>query len=539
MRACLPPLLLLLLSAGARAWAPPPRLMIINGTFVRSSDGARVVPLGANYVLKAQPYFPEERIVARNARSIASGAAEMKYRPSDGRVVVPVVRLGVLMEAAMPNEAGVFDASWQANLEATVNAFAEAGVYVFLDIHQDAMAATSGGEGFPTWMTAMMQETAGDVPGCSTCHARNSYITSPEHPLACSVYELAGLLKSLGFDLPLPRIANATDPWRAYSVNGGAGDSRRMSVGNVNMRVNNHDGAWGHGILIMSQQVQNVAWRFYRSHRYPAEKAMFFDPYVAFVKYLCGVWQRHSNVVAVELLNEPPVGGLPDLIATRSVRKDLFDFYAAVVREVDADENVPRAPFAIEDLTGNNGRVAMTMALLDAIGIETALSDESLEILRRTSAQGRLVMSFHWYPSSCTDDSLRKWTRGALKLASDLGGAPIFLSEYFAQDRDTMARYMALCTELGCDAVTYWHFVDSEYTGRDGWFTSPQLIVYGQVDWAAWQQYEPSVADGSYWGASICGASGGKADLLSHVPPLTASPLSAKRRPGVPSVVLV
>lgn len=31
------------------------------------------------------------------------------------------------------------------------------------------------------------------------------------------------------------------------------------------------------------------------------------------MKYLCGVWQKFDNVVAVELMNEPLVAGLPNL----------------------------------------------------------------------------------------------------------------------------------------------------------------------------------------------------------------------------------
>eukprot|EP00122_Pirum_gemmata_P008753 Pgem_evm1s8077 len=34
-----------------------------------------------------------------------------------------------------------------------------------------------------------------------------------------------------------------------------------------------------------------------------------YTPYLTFVKYLSSVWNAHSNVIAVELLNEPPMAG--------------------------------------------------------------------------------------------------------------------------------------------------------------------------------------------------------------------------------------
>ena len=32
-----------------------------------------------------------------------------------------------------------------------------------------------------------------------------------------------------------------------------------------------------------------------------------------FLRYLCSVWEKYDNVIAVELMNEPPIAGLPDI----------------------------------------------------------------------------------------------------------------------------------------------------------------------------------------------------------------------------------
>jgi hypothetical protein len=103
----------------------------------------------------------------------------MKYKPNDGRKVVPMVRLSVLMEGAMP-DGPAFDPEWQAKLETTIETFKKEGVYVFLDIHQDALSSVNGGDGLPWWMAAKMQITP--PAGCYFCKLDDSYVVSPDHP---------------------------------------------------------------------------------------------------------------------------------------------------------------------------------------------------------------------------------------------------------------------------------------------------------------------------------------------------------------------
>ena len=47
------------------------------------------------------------------------------------------------------------------------------------------------------------------------------------------------------------------------------------------------------------------------------------------MKYLCSLWEKYENVIAVELLNEPPLGGLPNLCYALSIwrRVDPLPFW--------------------------------------------------------------------------------------------------------------------------------------------------------------------------------------------------------------------
>ena len=37
------------------------------------------------------------------------------------------------------------------------------------------------------------------------------------------------------------------------------------------------------------------------------------------MRYLCSLWDKYENVIAVELMNEPPLGGLPNLCYALSI----------------------------------------------------------------------------------------------------------------------------------------------------------------------------------------------------------------------------
>jgi len=380
-----------------------------------------------------------------------------------------------------------------------------------------------------------MQETASSVPDCWTCSTSDSYITSPDHPLDVVFPDsIRKALEDLHVSIPEVQIVNGTNPWLAYSVGGNNGDPRRMNVGNVNMRANNNDGAWSRGILGATRQVQNAAWRFYRAHRYPAERAAFFDPFMAFIRYLCSVWDRNSNVVAVELLNEPPFGGLADLGDAGKVRMDLFDFYSAIMLALEADPSPTRAPLAVEDIGGTILN-PLVQAVAAVTGVDAPYKD-AVATLKRWAGRGQLIVSFHWYPHETTENSLKEYIRGALFLASMFQSPPIWMSEYFNSQEQT-AYFLALASEFGCGAVTYWHYANTEFTKTDGWFRFSAEIAgkgrpvdrSGNINWEAWILYEKTVAEGTCWGADITGAGGGKMNILKNVPNVTDTLVQAPR----------
>jgi len=509
--------------AACCAGADLPRITIRHGRLMQGDEA--VSPMGGNYVMKAHPWYPEPEVVAKNAQGMAADIMNMNYQPPDGRKAVPVVRLGTYFEGYMPRQPGVVDAVWMQRLSATIAAFAESGVYVILDSHQDAISATGGGAGLPWWMTAWMQENAGSVPDCPGCQASDSYITTPSHPLRiCLPEPIKAALRQAGVPIPAINVVNDTDPWLAYSVGSGTGDPASMSVGNINMRANNHDEAWGTSQLHYTYQMQNVAWRFYRAHRYPTEKAHIFDHYVAFMRYLASLWEQFPNVIAIDLLNEPPWGGLPNLYWAEKCRTDLWDFYAAVFTELDTGATPVRAPFILEDVAGSSFSPVLDV-IMQVVQLED-ISWGAIAKVREWSSKGQLIYEFHWYPDEPTEESLQSYMQGAYAMATLLGSPPIYLAEFWTPEASTTAHWLGAAIDAGCGLATYWQFVDTGYTGTMGWFKYPdgvteQTLTFSnasEVDWQAWDIYEQTVANGTYWGAAICGATGGKSNVLGKVP---------------------
>mmetsp|Transcript_129630 Transcript_129630/g.375435 ORF Transcript_129630/g.375435 Transcript_129630/m.375435 type:complete len:574 (+) Transcript_129630:74-1795(+) len=480
-----------------------------GGKFVRGGD--EVVLLGANYVVKAKPYFPPVHVVRDNAARIAADVAESAYEPKGEpkKVKVPCVRLGALFEGMMPRKAWQIDARWLARLEETIKAFAKHNVYVLIDAHVDAWSTTNGGEGFPAWMGQYMQETAENG---------ESYIASPEHPLDNGA--VAAVLGSFGFPVP-PIITRAGDqsPWRNYSIGSRTGDPRLMNIGNLNMRLNNNDGAWQKYALVTTYQVQNSYYRFLTSHARAEDKKRLFDPYVEFVRQLFGVWKRHSNVVAVELLNEPPFNGLPDMPKAQESRTNLWTFYATVMDALE-QSGCDMAPVALEDVGGS----VRGASQLDTLSKEpdAATAKRIASQLERWASRGKLVLSFHWYPGLATQVPLDAMIDLALKEAARIGGAAVWLSEFFDYSSQGLAEMTTFAADRGCGAVTYWHYVCSTWTGQPGWYKYPPSVLkyglpidgFGNVNEQAWAEYIKTVEDGSYWGAYITGAGGGNDDVL-------------------------
>mmetsp|Transcript_1530 Transcript_1530/g.4131 ORF Transcript_1530/g.4131 Transcript_1530/m.4131 type:complete len:570 (+) Transcript_1530:82-1791(+) len=516
------------------------RIKVKGGAFTRGDT--EVVMLGGNYVWKAAPYFPPKAIVERNAKQIAEELASSAYIPKHGadgkhRISVPCVRLGAMMEGMMPDEAGKIDGAWVQALDDAISAFAAHGVYVFLDAHGDAWSTTNGGTGFPWWMSAYMQETAGSDG--------KSFITSPEHPLEIAIPDaLADVLRKAGAAIPeISVVESDPDPWRNFSVGSGVGNPRYMNIGNINMRKNNNDKAWAEANLIFTKQVQNAYHRFLKSPGDDEDRKQIFMPYVEFIKELFSMWDRHSNVVAVELLNEPPPTGLPCVKTARKSRTNLWMFYANVLDELDKLGVHPDAPVALQDVSGT---LPGANRLYDALFSEPSAASGEFEMkkLKAWASRGKLVLSFHFYPGFATQVGMEEMIELARKEAAKWGQVPLFFSEFWGETAQEMADVMAGAGDDGVDAITYWHYVDREYTGQPGWYIYNAATLAkgdpvsdeGEINWEAWREYIKTVFDGTFIGADITGADNGRTDVLRLLPkqaPETPEKLGSRSLPTV------
>jgi len=515
-------------------------------------DGQEVVLLGGNVVFKAQPWFPPEEVTRTIAKDMADGAAAMAFKPSpasDGtaRAVVPCVRLGVSLDGAFPSASSAIDFDYASRLEMAIKTYQAAGVFVFLDIHQDACATTNGGEGIPWWVTQGFQQTAGccfEQCCCCCCFSgscwsccpeyfRTSYITTPTHPLRpfCSLPSCLMNLCGLGIDT----WDGDPDPWLPFSLNDPTTNPSYMNAGNASMRRNNADGTWSR--LITTAQVQNSMPRIYASRHHEGDRVLFFEPYMMLVKHLCRLWDKYENVVAVELFNEPPLGGLPNLCSFLTTWRQIEGFLGDVLEELDKDPAI-KCPLAIQHWSGTVPGESTFVSLLACAGTPS----NAMKYYRSFAERNRLILSFHHY-SPPSNVSWKKMVELAKEDAQKLGGVPIWLSEYWEETAQAKADKLAVSTDLGCPATTYWHFADVSYTGTNGWYKYPESVLSaggepvddsGNINDKSWSAYAKTVADGSFWGAQITGAAGASEEVLKLVPATSKMELAAEVRAWPP-----
>lgn len=275
---------------------------------------------------------------------------------------------------------------------------------VCAQVHDDAFSTTNGGCGLPWWTGAYMQEhvDSTSTSGHCCCCTTPSYITNPDNPLAL-VCECPSWLACCCCGIQ-PVRTTGDNPWAAYAVGTNMGNPASMNVGNLSMRLNNNDLAWGLGTLIWVSQVHNYAPRFYQSHKKEGDRQNLFEPFVQHIKFLCSKWEQHWNCVAVEVLNEPVLAGLPHPYRFMSCRRDLFDFYGALLEELDAAGS--RAPLALEDGFGTLGSGSNYMKFLSLVPI----SDVAKKKLQQWGEKNQLIVSIHYYPSDGKLSHLSKVT---------------------------------------------------------------------------------------------------------------------------------
>jgi endoglycosylceramidase len=108
------------------------------GRWITDATGKVVLVSGVNMVNKLTPYTPA-----------ADGfdSADAAFLADNG---LDAVRVGVLWEALEP-QPGVFNDSYLASIESTVNMLGSYGIVSLLDFHQDMFNEEFQGEGEPAW----------------------------------------------------------------------------------------------------------------------------------------------------------------------------------------------------------------------------------------------------------------------------------------------------------------------------------------------------------------------------------------------------
>lgn len=460
----------------------------------------------------------------------------MAYTPppaADGspRPVVPCVRLGVMMAAAYPSNGEEIDPAYAAKLDATIKAFASAGVYVFLDLHQDAGCTTNGGEGLPWWVTAGFQERAGcflEQCCCCCCFSgscwsccpescRTSYIATPSHPLRPFFCLPNCIAKCINLDITT--YDGDSDPWLPFSVEDKGANPDFMNAGNASMRQNNSDSTWS--TIVTTAQLQNTMPRIYAAPENSADRALYFEPYMKLVRHLCGVWDKYENVIAVELMNEPPLGGLPNICNTLTVWRQVLGFYGHVLAELDQDPRI-KTPIAIDNFSSTLPGESCAISCLACAGTPSA----AMKQFQSYASRNRLILSFHYYSPPSTV-SWEKMVELAKANAQKLGGVPVWLSEYWEDSAQGLADQLAVATDLGVPATTYWQYADISYTKTEGWYMYDEAVLSaggvpvstsGVINDKSWPTYQKTVSDGTFWGASITGAAGAQENVLKLVP---------------------
>ncbi|CAK9076529.1 unnamed protein product [Durusdinium trenchii] len=286
-------------------------------------------------------------------------------------------------------------------------------------------------------------------------------------------------------------------------------------------RRNNSDEHW-HSLYITAQ-VQNSAKRIYGSAHNKQDKEIFFDPYMKFVKYLCSLWDKYDNVVAVELLNEPPLGGLPNLCYSFIIWRHVSGFFGDVLEVLNADPSI-KCPIAIANFGSAAPASECFFSCLSLAGFPSHTKKQ----YHLLAQQNRLIFSFHYYVPPLTA-SFQQTVDAAKQFATDtLHGAPLWLSEFFEDCPQKTADQMAMAVDLGINAVTYWNYADTDFTQQPGWFKYPSEVLgagtgepvntAGQIDPLAFAEHSKTVLAGIHFGADITGSGGAQKYVLELVP---------------------
>lgn len=130
-------------AAGSGAVVPPATIAVAGraGRWIVDTAGRVVVLRGMNMVAKRPPYLPSR---------LGFGGDDARWLREQG---FTAVRLGVIASGVAPTGRGSFDEAYLDDIAATVRQLNAAGLATLIDLHQDYYTESTGGEGFPGWLT--------------------------------------------------------------------------------------------------------------------------------------------------------------------------------------------------------------------------------------------------------------------------------------------------------------------------------------------------------------------------------------------------
>ena len=175
--------------------------------------------------------------------------------------------------------------------------------------------------------------------------------------------------------------------------------------------------------------------------------------------------------MAVELMNEPLIGGLPNLCKCMTIWRQILSFQADVMEALEEDPSI-KCPIAIANWSSTVEGESCFVSLLACAGMST----KTQQIFHSYQQQNRLLLSFHYYIPPCTK-TFTKDIDLAKKNAIKLGRPPIFLSEFWVGSAQSFADHLAKAVDEGVNAVTYWQYDDSDFTGEPGWYKYPASVT--------------------------------------------------------------
>eukprot|EP00947_MAST-08B_sp_MAST-8B-sp1_P002345 g2345.t1 len=264
--------------------SPPakPRSLVIKGRhFINprlDPNGTRPVLLeGTNVVMKGYPWLPP---VNASAETVCSDRWFSNYTcyaftRGDAAHIKAMgwnfIRLGVVWAGAQPTNEARLDPAWVARLHAFLALAEEFGLYVVLDIHQDAVGSATCGEGVPQWFSALA------TPG---------RIGKPLRPLP--------LLSKTVFP-PQKDGRCGTNDTEMWALHAGSEDYAIKNPCCV--RYNGGGSSWAK--LEFTWEAQETVHYLFRNK---AGRAL----YARYVGLLAAAVKDYPAAIAIETMNEPP-----------------------------------------------------------------------------------------------------------------------------------------------------------------------------------------------------------------------------------------